>query len=134
MIDFTENFVVIDEKHNIVEIDYDSGEESKAAEKAYQDAYKYMYAQWWKVCNENRALVNENAFLMDFKDKFEKKIHVLERQVAKMEDRIKESSAKLDRTQKNLKMLTLGSVNHTKFCLKVRTTEIDRDQAINVVF
>ena len=52
-----------------------------------------MYAQWLTVVDENRALVSENASLIDFKDKSKKKVQVLEKLVAKKEDKIKEISA-----------------------------------------
>ena len=62
------------------------------------------------VVDENCALVSENAFLIDFKDKSEEKVQVLERLVAKKKDRIKEIFSELERTQKNLKMLNLGLI------------------------
>ena len=42
------------------------------------------------MVDENCALVSENAFLIDFKDKSEEKMQVLKRLVAKKKDRIKE--------------------------------------------
>ena len=86
-----------------------------------------MYVQWLRVVDENYGLVSKNAFLIDFKDKSEEKVHVLERFVAKKEDRIKEISAKLERTQKNLKMLNLGRYNWIESCPKVSTLEIGTD-------
>ena len=62
------------------------------------------------VVDENCALVSQNAFLIDFKDKSEEKMQVLKRLVAKKKDRIKEIFSELERTQKNLKMLNLGLI------------------------
>ena len=49
------------------------------------------------MCDENCAFVSENAFLIDFKDKYEKKMQVLETLVAEKEDRINEISTEIER-------------------------------------
>ena len=72
-------------------------------------------------------MVNENAFLIDLKDKFEKKLQVLETLVAEKEDRIKEISAELERTQKDLNILNLGSAQLDQIFPKVSTLGINRD-------
>ena len=74
MTDFTENSVVTDAKHSSPGTNSDSGEEFEIDEEARKDAYENMYAQWLRVCDENRALVSENVFLIDLKDKFAKKV------------------------------------------------------------
>ena len=68
-----------------------------------------MYAQWLKVVAENHALVRENTFLIELKDKSKEKVQVLKQLVAEKEDRIKEISTKLEQTHKNLKMLNSSS-------------------------
>ena len=50
--------------------------------------------------DENHALVSENAFLIDLKDKSKKKVQVLETLVAKKKDRIKDISAELENNSK----------------------------------
>ena len=96
--DLTKKSVAINENYSNAGNDSDSGAESKTDEKPRQDAYENMYAQWLRVVDENRALVSENAFLIDFNDKYEKKVQVLERLVAEKENRIKEISAELEIT------------------------------------
>ena len=81
-----------------------------------------MYAQWLRVVDENRALVSENTFLIDFKDKSKKKVQVLEMLVAEKDDRIKEIHADLERTYKNLKMLNLGSAQLDQILSKGKFT------------
>ena len=95
--DLIEKFVATYENYGNTGIDSYSDEESEVDEEAWQDAYKNMYAQWLRVCDENCAFVSENAFLIDFKDKYEKKMQVLETLVAEKEDRIKEISTEIER-------------------------------------
>ena len=109
MTKFTENFVVTDTKHCSIETDSDNFVEFETNEKAQQDAYKNMYAQWLRVVDENHALVSENAFLINFKDKSKEKVQVLKRFVVEKGDGIKDISTELERPQKNLKMLNSGS-------------------------
>ena len=94
---FTKNFVATDVKHYSAETDSDSVVESEIDEEVQKDAYKNMYAWWLRMVDENHALVSENAFLIDFKDKSEEKVHVLDKLVAEKEDRIKEISVELER-------------------------------------
>ena len=66
--------ISIEAKQCSVELDSDSGAEFETDGEARQDAYRNMYAQWLRVVDENCALVSENAFLIDLKDKSEKKV------------------------------------------------------------
>ena len=70
MTDFTDNSVATETKDYSAETYSDSVAEFEIDEKAQQDAYENMYAQWLRACDENCVLVSENAFLIDLKDKF----------------------------------------------------------------
>ena len=61
------------------------------------------------MVDENHALVSEHAFLIDFKDKSEEKVQVLEWLITEKENRIEELYAELERTLKNPKMLNSSS-------------------------
>ena len=99
--------VTTDEEHDSTKSDSDSGEDSEIDEEAHQDAYENMYAQCLRVCNENCALVSKNSTLVYFKVKAKDKFDVLEALIAEEEEKIKEFSAKFERTQKHLKMLNI---------------------------
>ena len=116
--DLTKKFVATDENCNNAGNNSDNGVESKTDEEPRRDAYENIYGQWLRVCDENHALISENAFLIDLKDKSEKKMQVLETLVTKKEDRIKELSFELERTQKNLKMLNLDSTQLDQILFK----------------
>ena len=74
MTDFIENFVATEAKYCSAKIDSDSVSKSETNEEAQQYAYENMYAQWLRVVDENRALVSENAFLIDSKYKSKNKV------------------------------------------------------------
>ena len=79
------------------------------------------------MCDENHALVSENAFLIDLKDKSEKKVQILETLVVEKEDRVKEISLSLKELKKISKCSIQVRHNWTKFCPKVSTLEINKD-------
>ena len=74
MTDLSEKSVVIDENCSNAGIVSNNYEEFEVDEGARQDAYENMYAQWLRVCDENHALVSENSFHIDLKDKYGKKV------------------------------------------------------------
>ena len=91
--------------------DSDLNDEEESSTEDIREVYQKMYEKWLKVCEVNKPLKNKIIEVGDENEMF-KGASTNWRDLLKLKDeKIQELKAKLENTQKNLRILNYGTQN-----------------------